>query len=163
MKAFLEVDGAAFRERDPLYLEPPVPRRVYSALGIFQLLVRRDLAGGRDGLLLHMAFLTELRLALGAYPERWRVVQGADRVDGEGLEPDALWRRGDGVWAVEVDLGHYPRGRVERKLLHYRGAYAGQVWGVLGEARARLLLERARGLGVEAEVVLLHPPGEGGG
>lgn len=159
MKAFLEVDGAAFRHRDPLYLEPPLPRKVYSALGIFELLVRRDLAGGRDGLLLHLAFLAELRLALGVYPERWRVVQEADRVDAGGLEPDALWRRGEGVWAVEVDLGYYSRKRVEGKLLHYREAYARQVWGVLGEARRRFLSQRARDLGVEVEVVLLHPPG----
>ena len=160
MRPFLEVDGAAFRERNPLFLNPPQTRRVYTALGVFDLLVRSDLVRGRDGLLLHLAFLADLRVALRVYPERWKVTQGAHAEDREGLEPDALWREGGILKAVEVDLGHYSRKRVEVKLRHYREAYGGQVWGVLGARRAAWLEGVARGLGVPVEVVVLKPPGK---
>lgn len=97
---------------------------------------QRDLPAGQ---LLHMAYLTELRLALRAPASEWQVV-GLEE-DWTGQTPDALWFRDGGAWAVEIDLGNYRRMKVFSKLRHYDLAYQGQVWGVLEEGkRARLEL-----------------------
>lgn len=86
--------------------------------------------GLAQGSLVHLAFLSALRQAVGASLEDWEIPKEVSETI-----PDALWHRPEGTFAVEVDLG-YPLSLVARKAEAYR-SYAGQVWGVASPERER--------------------------
>lgn len=99
--------------------------------------------------LAHLALVSAIAESK-AWKGRWAVPEGGP---GEAV-PDALWYRDGEAWAVEVDLG-YPRGKVARKVEHYRRVYHGQVWGVFSPQRRREVLAKA--WPGKVEVVLLRP------
>jgi len=115
----------------PEYLAMQVAQSAWPRIRLW---VRPEYAGRDPGQLVHLALLAAARRRLGA--ERWRIPNEV----GERV-PDALWERGNGVWAVEVDRS-YPREKVERKVRAYL-RYAGQVWVVPSRKRAVLVRELA--------------------
>lgn len=114
-----------------------------------------EFSGLSQANLVHLAFLSTLRQAVGAPLEEWEIPKKVSEVT-----PDALWHRREGTFAVEVDLGYMPS-LVLRKVEAY-GAYAGQVWGVISRERARrIYLEaRRRRPNQPVEVVLLMESGK---
>jgi len=147
----LGTDLAVFVRSAPL-LEGE-KRVVWTKHGRAELWVAPEAAGYSDGILLHLAFLAELRRLMNAPAERWQVLQ-AGETDPTGLVPDAVFQGPEGPVAVEVDLG-YALDRVKGKVRHYARHYAGQVWGVLTSARASRVRLEALLIGSEVQVHLL--------
>jgi len=146
----LDTDLAVFVRSAPLL--GGERRMVWTKHGRAELWVAPEAAGYSDGILLHLAFLAELRRLMKAPPERWQVLQ-AGEADPTGVLPDAVFLGPEGPVAVEVDLG-YALDRVRAKVRHYAQSYAGQVWGVLTSGRALRVRLEALLIGSEVQVHL---------
>ncbi len=94
----------------------------------FFVLDEEDLLRADGAVLRHLSGVASVRFALGVSPSMdvWRVDR--DPVHPTAT-PDALWKRGYELLAVEYDVG-YPKAQVREKLVHFLRAYDGVVWGV---------------------------------
>lgn len=95
------------------------------------------LLGNNHAFLMHLGFTAHLRYILGA-SDNWQYPSAPP----SETQPDAVLYRGPLAYAVEVDVG-YSREKVLRKIAHYRSHYAGQIWGLTSNARARLVTSHA--------------------
>jgi hypothetical protein len=94
----------------------------------FFVLNEEDLLRADGVVLRHLSGVASVRFALKVPPseEVWRVDR--DPVHPTAT-PDALWKRGHELLAVEYDVG-YPKVQVREKLARFLHAYDGVVWGV---------------------------------
>ncbi len=103
----------------------------------FFVLSEEDLLHADGAVLRHLSGVASMRFALRVPPsmEVWLVDR--DPVHPTAT-PDALWKRGRELLAVEYDVG-YPKVQVREKLARFLRAYDGVVWGVPTPLRRSLV------------------------
>jgi len=95
----------------------------------------------------HACGVAEVRRILGIPQGMWKAI--APQAVGDTGEPDAVFRRGHTLVAVEYDAGSYSREQVLRKARAFVQRYDRQVWG----APTRQRVAWIRSLVPDAEVV----------